>query len=150
MSWNDLRKGRFSQAQNEYFITFNTQNKRAYFNDFNLAHLFCKQIALNEIKYQCSWLTWVLMPDHFHGLLRLGIDGGKLSQAVGGLKGVSSFEINKELNISGKLWQPSFYDRALRRTEDRKNIARYIIANPLRKALVKDIGNYSFWNSTYL
>lgn len=27
MSWNDLRTGRFSQAQGEYFITFNTHNK---------------------------------------------------------------------------------------------------------------------------
>ncbi|MBW8185226.1 REP-associated tyrosine transposase [Shewanella nanhaiensis] len=149
MSWNDLRKGRFSQEQGEYFITFNTQNKQTYFNDFHIASIFCSQISMNEHQHNCIWLTWVLMPDHFHGLLRLG-DDSELSKTVGALKGASSFSINKELRTSGKLWQSSFYDRALRYDDDRKSISRYIVANPLRKNLVKNIGNYPYWNSVYL
>ena len=149
MSWDDLRKGRYSQAHGEYFITFNTQDKQPYFNDFNLAHLFCQQIAVNEIKYQCTWLTWVLMPDHFHGLLRLD-ENDNLSKTVGALKGASSFVINQRLKKKGKLWQTAFYDRALRADDDRKNIARYIAANPLRKGLVDNIGDYPFWHSIYL
>jgi len=150
MSWDDLRKGRYSQSNGEYFITFNTQNKQPYFNNFNLAHLFCQQITLNENKHDCCWLTWVLMPDHFHGLIRLGVVDENLSKAVGALKGASSFVINKHLGSKGKLWQSSFYDRALRTDDDRKNIARYIVANPLRKKLVRNISNYPFWNSVYL
>lgn len=57
MSWNDLRSGRFSQEQGEYFITFNTYQRDSFFNDFELACLFCRQIALNEQRYQCTWLT---------------------------------------------------------------------------------------------
>ncbi len=150
MSWNDLRAGRFSQAQGEYFITFNTHNRIEFFNNFEPACLFCQQILRNERQYQCTWLTWVLMPDHFHGLLRLDSPEVSLSNVVGGLKGVSANEINQHLNRKGKFWQSSFYDRALRKEDDRIKIARYIVANPLRKMLVTDLKDYSFWDSVYL
>lgn len=149
MSWNDLRKGRYSQKHGEYFITFNTYTKQPFFNNFDLACLFSQQILINEKKHHCTWLTWVLMPDHFHGLINIG-EKSALSQAVGALKGSSSFMLNKKRKQQGKLWQDSFYDRALRVDDDRKNIARYIVANPLRKGLVKHIGDYPFWNSIYL
>ncbi|WP_158969508.1 transposase [Paraglaciecola sp. L3A3] len=150
MSWDDLRKGRYSQAHGEYFITFNTQNRQCYFSEFNLACLFCRQINVNETQHHCTWLTWVLMPDHFHGLLRLGNKGSNLSKVVGALKGVSGFRVNKKISRNGKVWQSSFYDRALRDEDDRKTIARYIVANPLRKGLVKHLNDYPFWNSVYL
>jgi len=150
MSWNDLRKGRFSQSQGEYFVTFNCLNKNSLFHDANIAHLFCKHIRLNEEKHGCIWLTWVLMPDHFHGLLKLGKNGSQLSKVVAELKGVTAYAINQTLSGKGKVWQSSFYDRALRQKDDRKSIARYIVANPLRKRLVENIGDYPFWNSIYL
>ena len=149
MSWNDLRKGRFSQEQGEYFITFNTKGRLALFNDVAVARMFCLQVALNERHYNCTWLTWVLMPDHFHGLLRLGA-GSDLSKTVGALKGASSCAINKIVNQNGSLWQASFYDRALRSEDDRLQISRYIVANPLRKKIVNRIGDYPYWNSIYL
>lgn len=150
MSWNDLRKGRYSQNNGEYFVTFNTQNRYPYFKDFNVAQLFCQQIQVNETQFDCVWLAWVLMPDHFHGLVRLESDQSSLSSVIRSLKGGSAKQINRSLMKQGRLWQPSFYDRALRRDEDRKNIARYIVANPLRKGLVKSIRNYPYWNAIYL
>ena len=150
MSWNTLRTGRYSQSNAEYFITFNTINRQAIFNDFILAQLFCQQIVKSEHKHHCLWLTWVLMPDHFHGLLQLGEKETTLSKVIGDLKGSSAKLINKELNQKGKLWQPSFYDHALRSEDNRTNIARYIVANPLRKELVKNVRDYSVWNSVFL
>ena len=150
MSWNDLRVGRFSQAQGEYLITFNTHDRAAFFNNYELACLFCQRIALNELQHQCTWLTWVLMPDHFHGLLRLDKASADLSKVVGSLKGATAYVINQHLNRTGKVWQSSFHDRALRAEEDRIGIARYIVANPLRKELVTDVKDYPFWDSVYL
>ncbi len=150
MSWNDLRKGRYSQNNGEYFITFNTNKRRLIFNEFTLAQLFCRQIKINEKKHQCLWLTWVLMPDHFHGLLQFNKNETQLSTVVGELKGASAHLINQLNGSKEKLWQSSFYDHALRQEENRKDIARYIVSNPLRKKLVKDIRNYPFWNSIYL
>ena len=89
------------------------------------------------------------MPDHFHGLIRLNA-AAELSKTVGALKGASSFAINKVTKQSGSLWQPSFYDRALRSEDERIQISRYIVANPLRKGIVSRIGDYPYWNSIYL
>lgn len=150
MSWNNLRIGRFSQAQGEYLVTFNTQDKSPFFNDFELGCLFCRQIAINQYRYQCTWLTWVLMPDHFHGLLRLNCAQSQLSATIAALKGDSTHVINKHLKRTGKVWQPAFHDRALRAEENRVSIARYIAGYPLRKKLVSDLKDYPFWNAIYL
>ena len=148
MSWNDLRKGRFSQTNGEYFITFACHNRAKIFSNNAAARAFCQQIILNEQYSGCLWKTWVLMPDHFHGLLQLGNED--LSKTISHLKGLTSKRVNESLAATGNVWQPSFYDRALRAEEDRRNIARYIAANPLRAGLVKDIKYYSYWNSIYL
>ena len=42
------------------------------------------------------------------------------------------------------------YDHALRKDEDVKKIARYIIANPLRAGLVEKIEDYPYWDAVWL
>lgn len=135
MSRTDLSKGRYSESSREYFITFVCKNRANLFVDERLARIFCNTIAVNEIQCDCLWLTWVLMPDHFHGLLQLG-EKCSLSKAVKHLKGSTARKINVELTQSNSIWQQGFFDRALRKSEDRKQVARYIVANPLRKRIV--------------
>lgn len=148
MSWNDLRKGRTSQSSGEYFITFACYNRSKIFTNDIAAVTFCRQIKFNEQLCDCLWKSWVLMPDHFHGLLQLGdVD---LSKTISHLKGLSSRRVNEALGNAGSIWQPSFYDRGLRSEDDRKGISRYIVANPLRAGLVSDVRYYSYWDSIYL
>jgi REP element-mobilizing transposase RayT len=150
MSWSDLRKGRYSQEGGEYFITFATSKRLKLFDDFDLAKIFCQQIARNEQACHCRWFTWVLMPDHFHGLLRLDNPDADLSSTVGKLKGSSAYLLNQYRGQSGRIWQSAFYDRALRHEDSHVAIARYIVANPLRKMLARTIRDYPFWNSDFL
>ena len=49
-----------------------------------------------------------------------------------------------------KVWQKGFHDHAIRRDEDIKAVARYIIANPLRAGMVDRIGDYPFWDAVWL
>lgn len=58
------------------------------------------------------------------------------------LKGRSARAINKQLDRNGPFWQRSFYDHALRREEDRLQLARYVVANPLRAGIVERLGDY--------
>lgn len=148
MSWSDLRKGRYSQQCGEYFIAFTSLNRVDYFNDPAVANEFCRHIQLNERVHSCKWQTWVLMPDHFHGLLQL--QQNNLSEAVQHLKGITAHKINRLINKQGGVWQRAYYDRALRFEDDRKNIARYIVMNPVRAGLVNNIRKYPYWNSIYL
>ncbi len=48
------------------------------------------------------------------------------------------------------VWQKGYYDHAVRRDEDIELVARYIVANPLRAGLVKDIGSYPLWDARWL
>jgi hypothetical protein len=60
------------------------------------------------------------------------------------LKGRSAYVLGHTL------WQPNYYDHAVRYDEDIKVIARYIVANPLRANLVENIGDYSLWDAVWL
>ncbi len=145
MSYNDLRKGRVSEYGREYFITFVVYKRVPVFSDFRSARLFIENLHHG---IEGEWLSWVLMPDHFHGLFRL--DGNDLSREMNRVKGRSARALNKSLRDSGRFWQTGFFDHALRKEEDRLSIARYIVANPLRAGLVENIGQYSHWDSVWL
>ena len=147
MEW--LAKRLISQPNREYFITFTTYQRTPLFSDYLAANCFCRLLTFNEAKTRANWLTWVLMPDHFHGLLKVHENTG-LSSIIQDLKGRSGNAINKILGLKGACWQPAYFDRALRCDQDRLAIARYLIANPFRAKLVESIRDYPYWNSIYL
>ncbi|MDF1588149.1 MAG: transposase [Gammaproteobacteria bacterium] len=151
MSYNDLRKGRFSESGREYLITAVTHQRTTIFNNFHCARLLIKTLRESEHHHDCQWLCWVIMPDHFHGLLRLNNSPpNDLSNVMKFIKGQSAKTINHHLKRSGSLWQTGFHDHALRQQEDSVNIARYIVANPLRARLVKRLADWPHWDSVWL
>ncbi|MFO8084248.1 MAG: transposase [Desulfobacterales bacterium] len=89
------------------------------------------------------------MPDHLHWLLVLGRQK-TLSDVVKLLKGRTARKMNLSLNRKGKLWQRAYYDHALRKDEDVRKLARYIVANPLRAGIVNKIGDYPLWDAIWL
>jgi len=94
-------------------------------------------------------LAWVLMPDHWHGLVELG-DGVELGQRVGWFKGASAFQLRRLEPAIGRIWADGFHDHALRADEELVECARYIVLNPVRAGLVKRVGDYSFWDAAWL
>ena len=56
------------------------------------------------------------MPNHFHGLLQLG--DIELAKVIAHLKGSSARKLNLINNTHGSIWQPAYYDHALRNEED--------------------------------
>ncbi|MEX1080588.1 MAG: transposase [Halofilum sp. (in: g-proteobacteria)] len=133
MPYSDLRKGRRSIAHQEYLITTVCLDRRPVFSTEANTAAFSEQIHQDP-----HWLAWVLMPDHFHGLLRLS-EGESLSEIVRALKGRTARE------IADLHWQPNFYDHALRAEEDRLAIARYLLGNPIRAGIVSSLREYPHW-----
>ena len=43
-----------------------------------------------------------------------------------------------------------YYDHAIRKEEDIKGLAHYIIANPLRAGLVTNINDYPHWDAVWM
>ena len=93
-------------------------------------------------------LAWVIMPDHLHWLFELKQQ--TLGDVVRRIKSRSTLTINRCRQSQARVWQPGYYDRAVRVEDDIRTMARYIVANPLRADLVEHLGDYSLWDATWL
>lgn len=144
-----LRRGRTSAQGRIYHVTFATLDRAPWFREPALAAACCRTFAPSTAACAATLLCWVLMPDHFHGLLQLhGTDG--LSRCVQRLKGRASGACRLILPALPAVWARGFYDHALRRDEDVPAAARYIVANPVRAGLVARVADYPYWNATWL
>jgi REP element-mobilizing transposase RayT len=146
----DLRKGRSSVPGQIYLVTTKTLNRRRVFLDLYDARLLIACFKhLQEIGY-AQTLAFVVMPDHLHWLLQVGAEK-TLSEVVRRAKGAAARSINaRHGSADGMLWQSGFHDHALRREEDLREVARYIVANPLRAGLVGRVGDYPHWDAVWL
>lgn len=142
MTYNNLRTGRVSQSGTVYHITTVTQDRIPHFVSLDSGRKVVLQLMTLQAEGRAETLCYVLMPDHLHWLMVL--HEGKLSEAVHLLKGRSARAIGQAV------WQANYYDHAVRQDEDLRKMARYIVANPLRANLVKQIGDYSLWDAAWL
>jgi REP element-mobilizing transposase RayT len=143
----NLRKGRFSEQGRIYLLTCVSHKRQLFFSNFSCARLVVQ--ALIQEQPRAATLCFVLMPDHLHWLIQLQQDLS-LSTVMQSIKSKSSHKINRLLGRTGKVWQPGYHDHALRREEDVKDIARYIIANPIRAGLVASVMDYPHWDAVWL
>jgi len=142
-----LRVGRVSQPGRIYLVTTVAWNRAPVFRDYRAARLACRVIGSSKTWRHASCLAWVLMPDHWHGLICL--EDGDLSKVVGKMKSLVTKAFRDEGRMS-PLWQRAYHDRALRREDDLRAMARYVIANPVRAGLVDRVGDYPYWNAVWL
>ena len=144
----DLRRGRLSEPGRPYLITTTTHNRYPVFRDFEVARLLILELhsTCNELGIES--LAFVVMPDHLHWLLLL--NHSLISEVARRVKGKSAYAINRHRRCHSIIWQKGFHDRAIRKDEDVKAIARHIIADPLRAGLVTRVGDYPFWDAVWL
>lgn len=145
---NRLRRGRYSEAGRFYLLTVATAGRVPLFADFMLGRILVQEMRLAEEQALLRSLCWVVMPDHLHWLIELG--DGPLERAVQRVKSCSAKRMNRLRNVEGPVWQKGFHDHALRREEAVLDIARYIVANPLRAGLVARLGDYPLWDAVWL
>ena len=126
-----LRKGRVSIENGIYIITTTTLARQKLFTDFDAACAASRCFEDPRLLGDAKMLAWVLMPDHWHGLLQLG-ERDELSTVIRRLKSASAQQSNRRLGRTGTIWAKAFHDHALRSEEDLQDTPRYIIANPLR------------------
>jgi REP element-mobilizing transposase RayT len=145
---NKLRKGRFSETGRGYLVTAVTNERKAVFHDWTLARLLVAELRQASETGLVESLAWVIMPDHVHWLIIL--QEATLAAVIQRVKSRSAIRINKQKGTVGRFWQKGFHDRAVRRDEDIRIIARYIVANPLRAGITEDIGAYPLWDAAWL
>jgi REP element-mobilizing transposase RayT len=139
----NLRKGRISLPNHAYLATIGTAKRLPVFTSFDAARVAVKCLHDSNVKYHADTLAFVVMPDHVHWLFQLK-EQGSLSETIRLYKAKVSFLLQQ------RIWQRGFHDHALRAEEDVQDIARYIVANPLRAGIVKNIGEYPHWDAIWL
>ncbi|WP_111496539.1 REP-associated tyrosine transposase [Marinobacter bohaiensis] len=144
MSYKEAVRHRQSVIGQEYLITICLQDRQPLFQHFDLARAVVHAFRKMEAQAQASVLAWVVMPDHLHALI-------SLSNPKGLGNTVAHFKIDVSRCASRRIpWQKGFHERTLRKADDRKDIARYIILNPVRAGLVASVREYPHWDSVYL
>lgn len=144
-----LRRGRWSEPGCAYLLTAAAGGRRTLFADWKAASTIARSMSDPRYWPNDGLLCWVLMPDHWHGLVALS-EGLQLAELMRIAKGRSARALNRRLGCSGQVWMPGFHDRAIRREEDIVDAARYIVANPLRAGLVRRLGDYPYWDAVWL
>jgi REP element-mobilizing transposase RayT len=95
----------------------------------------CTECAFEEIAFVC-------MPDHVHGLFAGTFDGSAFVPFMKLLRQRTAVAYKK---VDGrKLWQDGYFEHVLRDEEDTREVAFYIIANPVRKGLVETPRDYPY------
>jgi REP element-mobilizing transposase RayT len=142
MGYSQLRRGRVSISGQVYHIIAATQRRAPVFSDFNHARTAIRVLMEEDKLGTVSTLAFVLMPDHLHWLVQLG-DHAEIHKVVARVKSLIA------RRLDGAVWQPGFYDHALRKDEDIATVARYIVANPLRAGLVSRLDDYPHWDTVW-
>ena len=90
-------------------------------------------------------VAYCFMPDHVHLLVEARADDSDLRRFVARAKQLSGFHYAKA--YGRRLWQRYAYERVLRNDEATLDVIRYIVENPVRAGLVRDVGDYPFSGS---
>jgi len=110
------------------------------------------QLAVDALRFyhgkSVEVLAYCVMPDHVHLLVRIAEGGPSLSRWIGDFKRWVSRAVRKQLELE-LTWQPGFFERVIRDTEDLVEAARYVVGNPVRAGLAGNPQDY-FWSGSFV
>lgn len=148
-SYSALRVGRCSLEGEIYLVSFGTVGRRSLFAHYLTASTVCRCLIDQRLWYRSRLLGWVLMPDHWHGVIQLG-QADDLSVVVQRLKTHSTRALRREVPGLGRIWERGFQDRVLQTRQQVIASARSVVAQPVRAGLVERVADYPYWNAVWL
>ena len=140
-----LPDGVYREPGRLFSITIGTAPRSPVFADIAFGHECVSH--LRDVRHDAGTpvYAYCLMPDHVHLLLGIA-QGTALPRVLGKWKSLCA-QSRRVRTGSGFFWQRSFYDRALRGSEEIEKVALYILGNPVRAGLVADFHDYPLCGS---
>jgi putative transposase len=123
-----------------YFVTTCTAFRRPVFQDSILAANVATQFLQSARQVEFATIAYCFMPDHVHLLLNAESDHADLERLRKHAKQVSGFSYRR--THQDTLWQPGYHERVLRNDEETLTVARYVLENPVRAGLAKQLGEW--------
>ena len=147
-----------------YFVTICAEGRRCIFG--RVASAQVELAAVGRVAHE-SWVavpthfpavrphTFVIMPNHVHGLIEIGCQAGaqraaplqeqesddksrhsvkpeSLSAMVRSFKAALTKRARAELDWKGEIWQRNYFERIVRGGREFSDATRYIAENPLK------------------
>ena len=128
-----------------YFLTFCTYGRRPIFRCAERVDLVRAQILRTCTEMRFATAAYCFMPDHLHLLVEGLEEGSDCLRFISAAKQYSGFYYQRM--FGDRLWQRYGYERTLRSEESMLSVARYVIENPLRAGLVRDVRDYPYLGS---
>ncbi len=151
-----------------YFVSMCTLNRTCFFGDIVNGEMMLNAegqivagewIKTAEIRNNIELDEWVVMPNHFHGILVINECRGTARRAptveqfgkpvpnsiptiIRSFKSAVTKRINKLRNSPGaKIWQRNYYEHIIRNEDELNCIREYITNNPLKWEFDKENPN---------
>ena len=131
-----LRKGRKSRPGRIYYLTKNLlENGSSILTEKGHPEVVIKRFFWAMEKNWWSLLAFVVMPVHYHLVIRLG-ELRTLEEILQQVNRLISREVNTLRGTRGTFWQDGAHDRCIRPHEDIKEYIKYVHMNPVVAGLV--------------
>jgi REP-associated tyrosine transposase len=132
-------------GRHRYSLTFCTHTRAALFITAERVDLVMGQILRSASEQVGEILVYCFMPDHLHLLVVMHSDSSDCLRFISRAKQFSGYHYQQ--TFGHRLWQRYGFERTLRDDEDMLEVARYILANPVRKGMVERAEAYPFSGS---
>jgi REP element-mobilizing transposase RayT len=128
-----------------FLVTACTRERREIFADVHFGSRCIDALRALADRRGTAVYAYCLMPDHVH--LVLGVHPeSSLSAFLQAWKSVCT-KLWREAGRGKSFWQRGFHERALRRDEHLRAACLYVLANPVRKGLVREWQEYPLGGS---
>ena len=129
-----------------FFISCRLLPRRGRLTESELGRL-ARVVRERREKYHFLLTAWVFLPDHWHAIFfpRFPVT---ISTVMESIKVASTLRINADREQSGLLWQPRFFDRAVRTVKEYYEKVEYIHLNPVAARLVTRAEDWP-WSSVH-
>lgn len=141
----------FNKSISNYGIFKNLNNSQRflntleYYNNHRLTESYSRYIRSKIFNYKniiyptensfCKILSYCIMPDHYHFLIKILISNS-LSRLISNVENSFTRYFNIKFDRKGPLWQNSFKAVEIGSNEQLLHVSRYIHLNPTTNSLV--------------
>ncbi len=130
-----------------WHVSSPTLGRRPVFQDPEMADVVVDALVFQCTKAQADLFLYCVMPDHIHVVV--GIQDVDLIAIMRDVKSWTT-HIWKHRTGQQHLWQESFHDHGVRRTENMDELVKYVTENPQRTGLVADWHDYHWVGGSLL
>ncbi len=129
-------------------LTFCTSGRRQTFVSRVNVDRTLTQFLRAGVQTHVALIAYCFMPDHVHLIVQTTDLAGDVARFARLAKQYAGYAHSQQ--VGRRLWQPGWHDRLLRKSDDFVTVIRYVLQNPIRAGLAREVPQYPFLGSGIL